>query len=473
MDLILWLVMGSLWGCAGESEGDPLKDSSTPSGAATTVTGSTSVPGSTSTSLEDTGEGSPLPPNILMVVIDDLGVDFLPTYGAEGASIPKTPTLDTLASDGLRFTSAWSTPLCSPSRAELLTGRYARHFDLGTVIVHTAEFDLPDEAVTLPEYLGDSWSTAFLGKWHLSSGARALTGPNDQGFGHWSGTIGNLGAESSPNQRQGLGYWNWERVTDGTLEMSTVYATTATVDDAVQQVTTLTEPWFVEVAFHAGHAPYHYPPPELLRRDWAGGSGGNAHKFGAMIEALDTELGRLLEEIDPARTLVMVVGDNGTPQDVVTPPAKGTTVEAGINVPVIVRGPGIEPGGVVEAPVGLVDLPVTVLDLAGVVTAEPLDGVSLRPCFTDPECRPRDTAFSVMFTPNGPGPHTVSMAAVRDDRYKLIERLHPEHQPKLAHALHDMHGEGEAVDLLLDSPSKESTAAHARLLEVLDSYMEP
>lgn len=467
-----WWMMGSLWGCGGAPVGDLLKDSSASSGVATTEADSTSAPGATSTSSGDTGEGASLPPNVLMVVIDDLGVDFLPTYGAEGESIPETPTLDTLASDGLRFTSAWSTPLCSPSRAELLTGRYARRFDLGTVIVHTAAFDLPDEAVTLPEQLGDTWSTAFLGKWHLTAGARALTGPNDQGFDHWSGTLGNLGAESSPNQRQGLGYWNWERVTDGALEMSTTYATTATVDDAVAQVTTLAEPWFVEVAFHAGHGPFHYPPLKLLHQDWAAGPGGDAHKFGAMIEALDTELGRLLDEVDASRTLVMVVGDNGSPQEVVPPPAKGTTAEAGINVPLIVRGPGVDPGGVVDTPVGLVDLPATILDLAGVEPTESLDGVSLRACFTDPACRPRDTAFSVMFNPNGPGPHPVSMAAVRDDRYKLIERLHPKYQPEIAHALHDMHGEGEAVDLLLDAPSEEALEIYARLLEVLDSYMD-
>ncbi len=438
----------------------------------TTPPGGTTASGTPATTTTTADTAGPLPPNVLLVVADDLGVDFLSVYGADGGPVPRTPTLDSLAEGGVRFEHAWSEPLCSPTRAELLTGRYARTWDLGTAVRYADALDLPPEAVTLPEILGPRWSTAFVGKWHLSSGDPGLTAPLVQGFAAWSGALGNIGPESSPTGMDGQTYDRWEKVSDGVLERSTTYATTDTVNDALRHVTSLPEPWLVEVAFNAGHSPYHFPDPALLNQDWSEAPRTSSYRFGSMIEALDTELARLLAAVDRDRTVVIFVGDNGTPGGVVPEPAKGTVYEAGVRVPFLARGPGITPGLVIDAPVNLVDVPATVLDLAGVTTSEPLDGVSLTPCFVDAACRPRETAFAYAFTPNGPGPYNSWTAAVRDERYKLIEGYHAVLQPEVEYTLHDMQGEGEAVDLLAGEPLPDVLAIRDRLLEKLDGYLE-
>ncbi|MFT4624959.1 MAG: arylsulfatase A-like enzyme [Myxococcota bacterium] len=445
----------------------------TPGGtpAGTTPAGTTPA-GTTPAGTTPTGR---VPPNVLLVVADDLGVDFLSIYGATGAPVPATPTLDALASEGVRFADAWSSPLCSPTRSELLTGRRAWRWGLGTAVRHLDSIDFPPDAITLPEVLGPGWGAAFVGKWHLTAGDPALTAPLDQGFDHWSGTLGNIGPENSPTRRSGQTYTEWERVEDGVLGLSKVYATTDTVDDALVQVRTLPEPWFVEVAFNAGHSPYHFPDPSLLSRDWRLGPSTQSFKFGAMIEALDTELGRLLTSLPPDvadRTIVVFVGDNGTPGGVVPEPAKGTVYQAGVHVPLLVRGPGVAAGVVVEAPVDLVDLPATVADLAGVGFPEPVDGVSLVPCLSDPGCRPRETGFAYAFTPNGPGPYVSYSASVRDGRYKLLEGFHEEFQPFVSHQLFDLDGAGEAVDLLAGTPAPDALAIRDRLLAALDAHLD-
>jgi arylsulfatase A-like enzyme len=182
---------------------------------------------------------------------------------------------------------------------------------------------------------------------------------------------------------------------NGATAWSTTYATTAEVDEAVRFVRRARNagrPYFLWLALSAPHAPYEKPPNNLHARDALPQTGATRRAYyEAMIEALDTELGRLLREVSLADTTVIFVGDNGTPAEVTAAPystkqAKGTPYEGGVRVPLLVAGAGVvAPGRMVERIVSVVDLYPTILKLAGI---EPqavlpagtvLDGVSLLP----------------------------------------------------------------------------------------------
>jgi arylsulfatase A-like enzyme len=361
-------------------------------------------------------------PNLLLVLADDLGVDLLRAYGL-GSAPPCTPHIDGLAADGLLFRNAWANPVCSPTRAALLTGRHGFRTGIGSPGGGGGWLDLTE--LTLPEVL-TSYASACLGKWHL--GAGQLDHPNASGFPHFAGIIGGGIAD----------YELWTKVVDGESFTTSVYATRDTADDAIACIRTLPQPWFLYVPFLAPHVPFHRPPDECCPApacpDAFCGSlppdPSDPQLAKAMTEALDAELGRILAELDlhAPDTCVFFLGDNGTARAATEPPfdpdhAKGTPYQGGIHVPLIVRGPGVARGEC-QALVGATDLFATIAELAGVDgTAE--DSVSLVPYFSDPG-RPslRRTLYSEQFTPNnGSPPYATHDRAIRDRRYKLIRRI--------------------------------------------------
>ena len=189
------------------------------------------------------------PPNVLVVLIDDVGVDKLQLYGSDLA--PPTPTLDRLAAEGMRFDRAYAAPVCSPTRGILLTGNHPSRNELGWIVdTGNREGMLPLEAVTIPEALPDEWSNSAVGKWHLAgpSAEHYLDHPNLSGFDWYAGSPGNPAYA-------GDGYYNWDRNENGVITESPVYMTTDTVDTALERIATLEEPWFVYVAFNAAHGP--------------------------------------------------------------------------------------------------------------------------------------------------------------------------------------------------------------------------
>jgi arylsulfatase A-like enzyme len=366
------------------------------------------------------GKDPPPPTNVLVLVADDLGVELLSAYGPE-LDQPSTPVLDQLALDGVRFTHAWASPLCTPTRAALLTGRHSLRTGLGELLggiqdTDLGSYGLPLGELTLPELLdqgsGGAWSTACIGKWHLGSLAvGGALSPNLAGFDYFAGTLGNLQLPEN--------YFEWERIEDGLSSTETGYATTVQVDDALAFIGQATEPWLCSVNFSAPHNPFHAPPPELHSVDLSEAGDPNQNTrpyFKAMVEALDTELGRLLDGLgdDAAHTLVIFVTDNGTPTKAALPVlpvdhSKGSMFEGGIRVPLIVRGPGVLfPGSVCDALVDVTDVFATVADVAGIdpATVLPpgvtLDGRSLLPYLADPAL-PSEKAyvFSELFSPNG------------------------------------------------------------------------
>jgi arylsulfatase A-like enzyme len=357
--------------------------------------------------------------NVLLVVADDLGVDKVACYG-EGSAPPPTPTLDVLAASGVRFQRCIGNPVCSPTRATIQTGRYSFRTGVGTVFPAGPPLVLAER--TLPEalgLLGSPHTAGAFGKWHLGGNAFNPTTakhPNLQGYDRYAGALG--GALTNP-----YSYFSWPRTVDGVTQISSTYATTANVDDALAWIGAQEGPWFVYLAFNAGHRPFHAPPPELHTQVLPGGTPclDPVPFYNAMIEAMDRELGRLLASLSPAAfstTTVIFVGDNGTSRDVSLPPedadhGKGTLYQGGIRVPLIVSGPGVaEPGRSETALVNTTDLFATVLELCGADPAAlpggaPPDSISLLPYLADP-LQPdlRTQAFAEAFQGGGLGPPT-------------------------------------------------------------------
>lgn len=346
--------------------------------------------------------------NVLVVLIDDLGVDMVGAY-AEGVDPPPTPTLDALADEGVLFRNAWANPVCSPTRATLLTGRYGLRTGITQVTAPVGPA-LSYEEVLLPELLEPAGvATAAIGKWHLSNNASGgLLAPNLHGFGHFAGLaigIGNL-----------LGPWNyelWPHTVNGTTRVVTQYATTQNVDDSLRFIAGEDGPWFCYLAFNAAHTPFHAPPTALHTYDLSGldpVQDALPH-YQAAVQALDTELGRLLQTLEPevrAQTTVVVVGDNGTVPQASLPPfepshSKGSLYEGGINVPLIVSGAGVSaPGREVQALVNTVDVYSTVLDLLQVQAPDELllDSVSLAPYLASPLTLPQRSFAFAELRPN-------------------------------------------------------------------------
>jgi arylsulfatase A-like enzyme len=372
-------------------------------------------------SSEAPGETTRPRPNVLVIVADDIGVDMIGAYG-ESPAAPCTPHIDALAARGLLFRNAWANPVCSPTRAALLTGRYGFRTGVGTVVTNN-EPGLAHSEVTLPELL-DGYSSACVGKWHLSGNLGDLH-PNQCGFDHFSGFL--RGAVND--------YFQWPKIVDGQASTATTYTTIAFTDDAIGQITRLPEPWIVFVHHNAAHTPLHVPPGALCPTAACGTTFCNSLPANptdrqlarAMTEALDSEIGRLMATVDALHpeAYVFFLGDNGTSGGVSIAPflpghAKGTLYEGGVNVPLIVCGPTV---GHAEsaALVSVTDVFATVADLARVPSSAE-DSISMKRYFARPDAALRNTVYSETFTPNGGPPFTNHERAIRDARYKLIRR---------------------------------------------------
>ncbi len=372
--------------------------------------------------------------NVLVVLADDLGVDVVTAYG-EGAAPPPTPNLDALAQRGVLFRNAWAYPSCSPARASILTGRYPFRTTVGRWIRHAnnvgpAVGTVRADEWTLPEVLdrsGAGYAHAAIGKWHVHDSTFGTGAPMELGgFSHFTGFL----AGQLPD------YTNWPRVQAGIEQNSTTYATTQQTDDAIAWIQQQSAPWLCYLAYNEPHIPFHVPPAHLHTQN-VNASSSNRAKYKAMIEALDTEIGRLLQSLGPAtlaNTHIVFLGDNGSVQNMAEPPfdparAKGSPYEGGLNVPLIYAGPAVTaPGREVTALCCAVDVFATVLDFCGAGNGLPghvaVDGISLVPYLANTQQQPlRQYAFSEEFTGNTwPAPNTNGHACIRDDRYKLIHR---------------------------------------------------
>lgn len=370
-------------------------------------------------------------PNILLIIADDFGQDQVGAYKVH-PNPPPTPRIDALASQGMLFRNVTANPVCSPTRATIMTGRYAYRYGIGSAIPPRKGWGLPDTERVLPKVLkeasGGKYSSAMIGKWHLATpDMGGLDHARLVGFDHHFGTMGNLLGPVYGTQYP-MTYFHWSKVEDGVVSESKSYITTVTTDDAIRWAKELPEPWFMVVSYHLTHYPQHMPPRELVTQEvMAHPSETDLYRL--MAEALDTEVGRLLDHIDPAvrgRTDVMFMGDNGTaPVGVIEPfprtDAKGALTRGGVAVPFIVSGPSVKaPGTAADALINTSDLFATIVELAGLEVPAPEDSVSFAGVFADPTLRTRQYAYAEHFSPNGMGPWEEHGSAVRDERYKLV-----------------------------------------------------
>lgn len=369
--------------------------------------------------------------NILLIIADDVGADASILYNSTntGAKLPPTPNIASLAASGVVFANAYANPVCSPTRACLITGRYSFRTGVGDAIAGPTSPQLSASEFTLPEAFNASglgYHLAQFGKWHL---ATANNSPNT--IGGWTNFSGSIqGAVGN--------YTNWNKVVNGSLTANyTNYATTDVVNDAVSWIQARgTNKWFAWVAFNAGHTPLHKPPTNLAPH-YASLPGTTGHinnnpelYFDAMIEAMDTEIGRLLAAVDLANTHVIFLGDNGTTPNTLQPPyptgrGKSTLYEGGIKVPMVIAGPAVvNPGRTNTSLVHAVDLFATILELAGTSAAAAvpsnitIDSKSIVPALqgqTDASRRVYVDLFGDNILSGQDG------RCLRDSRYKLIQ----------------------------------------------------
>jgi len=405
--------------------------------------------------------------NLLVVFIDDVGIDRLGSYGL-ASPVPPTPTLDRLADEGVRFTNVYATPLCSPSRAALLTGKLPSRTGFGGLVgVNDTEDRLAGHRTVAEVVADQGYDTSVTGKWHLAGQEEIFrTHPADHGFSWHRGTMNNPEVLTDLSRARGT-YGSWQELDNGTLADREGYLTTATVDDAIERLDAMKPPWLLYVPVNAVHTPLHTPPDDL-RGPLDPPYTSRADEFDAVLHALDTELGRLLDAVDDrgltGSTNVVVMSDNGTQDFAIRPPyrasrSKGSVYEAGVRVPLWVTGPLVTTAGSTSsAMVHVTDLFATAQALSGAPDdGEVRDSVSFLPYLADPSLpSARERLYSEKFTPNGHVERRSWSATLKDDAHKLITRQGGE---DLFFRLDtpDDYDEGEALDLAaLDKADQEA-----------------
>lgn len=316
------------------------------------------------------------PPNILLIIADDLGKDATPGY-PEGGQKPSTPNLTALTNDGLRFTNFWANPTCSPTRAAIITGKYG--YRTG---VKWAGDELSTTEKVLQRYIDEetngTYASAVIGKWHLSGNGSGAT-PESFGLEQYSGLI--RGAVSD--------YFAWPLTENGAIVQQTDYTSKVFPDLSLEWINAQTKPWFLWLAYNAPHTPFHVPPAEMHAQGDLPAYNDNLEPlpyYFAAIEAMDYQIGQLLEGIpvnERENTIILFLGDNGTPNQVAQSPysnntVKGTLYQGGVNVPLIVSGKGVTRSGVDNNLVGVTDLFSTIAELAGVGATELHDSRSFK-----------------------------------------------------------------------------------------------
>ncbi len=306
--------------------------------------------------------------NVLLVITDDQGWGDFRSNGNEKI---ETPNLDRLAAAGARFDLFFVSPVCAPTRASVLTGRYSLR--TGVSWVTRGLETMRAEEVTIAEALRDAgYATGYFGKWH--NGAHYPHHPNGQGFEDFFGFSG-----GHLNN-----YFDTTLERNGKPEKTGGYIADVLTDEAIRYVEAKRDkPFFCTVAFNTPHSPFQVPDRHYEKHRARGLDEKMASVYG-MVENLDENLGRLLPKL-PGDTVVLFLtdnGPNGPRYNGGMRGAKGSVHEGGIRVPLFIRRPGkIAPGTRVETIAAHIDLFPTILELCGVSAPKgvSLDGMSLVP----------------------------------------------------------------------------------------------
>lgn len=371
--------------------------------------------------------GEPTKPNIVFILCDDLGVNDLNCYGRADH---RTPHLDRLASDGMRFTSAYAAQsICSPSRAALLTAKTPARLHLTTYLPGRPNSpaqkllhppiaqQVPLEEKTIPDYFKPhGYATAAIGKWHVGGDG---FGPKEHGFD----VVATASPRTEPSATEGSkGEYALTRAAEGFIE------------------TNRNRPFFLYLAHHNPHIPYRALPEHIATHARA-----FEPTYAAVIETLDTVVGRILAKLDSLqlteRTLIIFTSDNGglhvpegghnrVTHNTPFRAGKGFLYEGGLRIPLIARWPGRIPAGrVVATPVVNTDWVPTLLTLAGLPVPTGVDGIDTSPILLGRGATPQ-RPFHWHF------PHYNNQGgrpggAMRDGNWKLVEFYDAPDAPEL------------------------------------------
>lgn len=387
---------------------------------------------------------SPKPPaNIVFVMIDDLGWMDL---ACQGNKLVETPHVDQFATQGMRFTDAYAAaPVCSPTRAAILTGKSPARLHLTNHTPDRPAFTpadskllpaamlnyLPQEELTIAERLkAAGYATAFIGKWHLSGGGRGKPElePTRQGFDL---NIAGCGYGGPPT------FFDPYKIPNLKDRQKGEYLPDRLADEAIGFIKNNAQrPFALFLWNYTVHWPMEAPQPLIKKYARRQGPGLNDTRYGAMIEAMDAATGRVLQTLDQLeltkKTLVVFTSDNGgfggVSDNRPLRAAKGHLYEGGIRIPLIVRWPGVVAAGTVcKTPVISMDWHPTLAEAAGLPAVAPsaapskLDGVSIMPLLRGKSLEREAIYFHY---PNFAWHRSNRLGgAVRQGRYKLIERF--------------------------------------------------
>ncbi len=450
--------------------------------------------------IKDSVEDKPKSPNILLIIGDDIGFDattgmypgfiegLVEQYGPSGHNHAdykmidgrpaSTPTLNSLAQAGMRFTQVWTQPFCSPTRSSLLTGLYAAKTE---VLDYTHYLTQNHHSFVRDLKEKGGYSTAVFGKWHMAGlGVYPGMKPKEAGFDLFRGNL--HGGVTT--------YYEWDyHVQDSTTPASeyrteeapvrslpgiepTTYAAVVKTADAIEWITEQEKnnpdkPWFAWLAFNLSHITGKQEPNPMIvpnidtldetsrkEMEACGGTFGSANVgdcssealMRAMTNSMDTMIGRVLDVVDSLdkNTYVIYLGDNGTwmfgpkrefiDNMYITKRgrSKGTAYESGVRVSMAVRGPRIKAGALSNEPIHNVDLFSTILELAGLDVPKmvpnrtgdntvALDAVSFTPVLFDGASGLRDPNKDYLLSETiNPVMNNLRQVGARNATYKLI-----------------------------------------------------
>jgi arylsulfatase A len=413
-------------------------------------------------------------PNFVFILIDDMGWRDLGCYGS---TFYETPHIDKLAAEGMRFTSAYAAaPVCSPTRASILTGKYPARLQLTDFL--TGRADRPSQKLLRPKFrqylsleevtvakalkpLG--YVSASIGKWHLGTEAYY---PQKHGF---DVNIGGTDTGSPPG-----GHFHFRTPTLAARN-DQEYLTDRLTEEAEKFIDQNKEkPFFLYLSHYAVHIPLQAKKALVAKYQAKAKAMPGRHNpvYAAMVESVDDSVGRIMKKLEDLhlaeRTVVFFMSDNGglsvlegpnTPATSNMPlrEGKGFLYEGGIREPMIVRWPGTaKPGSVCDVPVSSIDFFPTMMEMAGTKPAAKVDGVSLVPLLKQTDGLSRQALY--WHYPHYSNQGGKPSGAVRCGDFKLIESFE-DGRLELYNLGDDM---GEQHDLAAQLPEK-TKALHVLL----------
>jgi arylsulfatase A-like enzyme len=420
---------------------------------------------------EATADDQAPPPNVLLILVDDLGYGDLSCYGANDL---QTPQIDRLVGQGMRFSQFYANcPVCSPTRAALLTGRYPDAVGVPGVIRTYADNSwgwLSKDAVLLPALLKKAgYRTAMVGKWHLGLGPPNL--PNLRGFDFFHGFLGDMMDDYFHHRRDGR---NYMRLNDEVIDPKG-HATDLFTDWTCQWLREYKDqrPFFLYLAYNAPHSPIQ-PPQDWLKKYRAGHPdvGQRRAKLAALIEHLDAGIGKVLKTLQQTgharNTLVIFTSDNGgsLPQGSSNGPLAGgkqDMLEGGIREPMCAVWPGrIKPGSHSDRVALTMDLFPTICAAARADPGKAIDGRSILPTLLGQPQPPEERFLYWVRLEGGRRYHGAPYYAVRHGDWKLLQNG-PDEPLRLYNLKDDPR---EQTDLSARHPEK-----YAELKTALDRHV--